>query len=842
MNRFWNLYSAVGVKKPVVTLSVLAALFVFAMSHADKFRLDASADALLLEDDAELKYFRTVVARYGTRDFLALALTPKQGDLFDDDNLEALRALQDELLRINGIQDVLSLLNAPLFRSPPVPLTQLSEQNRTLLSDDTDKALAKRELLDSPVYRELLLSPDGRSTLLLANYVRDARYNELLAERERLRALKHAGAATEDDLRALQGAEAAFSDYRAVYLQKDRKRIEAVRAAMREYEGRFDMFLGGLPMIVNDMIDFIQNDLVVFGGAVLLFLIGTIAFLFRDPRWVVIATLSALLPAAAMFGVLGALGRDVTVISSNFAALLLIIIMSMTVHIIVRYREMQREFPDEPPDKTIRHTMLYMFKPCIYTSLTTIVAFISLLTSGIRPVIDFGHMMSLGIVLAFVFVFVFLPNMLHLTTPRPPPQDAPPVGAALTRRLAHIATHRGGLVIAAAVAVALFSVAGATRLDVENRFIDYFSEETEVHRGMLKIDRDLGGTTPFDLVVTAPGARPEDESADEGEAAPADPVDDELGDLLGGEYAAAGAAPEHYWLNSHRLARLKKIHDTLEALETTGKVLSPVTLIRVIELINGGPLSDLDLAFIPRLLPDEVNESLLKPYLSEDGNEVRFNVRIIDSDPGLSRKAFLAELDGQIKPHIEQGESARVTGALVLYNNMLQSLYESQILTLGSVLAAILLMFIALFHSLRLAIIGVIPSTLAAGLILGLMGWLGIPLDLMTITIAAITIGIAVDNTIHYIVRFKREFIKTHDTVEAVRRCHGSIGRAVYYTSAIIVIGFSILALSNFTPTIRFGLLTGVAMLAALFATLTLLPALLILLRPLRVKAHAARP
>ena len=844
MTYHWHLYDVLSVKKPISVLLVLVAVVTATLTQVDKFRLDASADALLLEGDPDLKYFRDVVERYGAQDFLAIAVTPRDGGLFDRDNIDELSLMQGSLERIAGVKGVLSMLNAPLFRSPPVPLSRLAEGTRTLLSPETDTELAERELIKSPIYRDLLVSRNARSAMLLVNYAPDKRYDNLLRERERLRGLRAAGEATPEDLLKLEHVTADFSSYRVTYLEKNRVRIETVRSTMQQHTERFDMFLGGAPMIVNDMIAFIQKDLTVFSGAVLLFLILTLTFLFRDLRWVAVAILSALLPAASMFGLLGMLDKEVTVISSNFASLLLIIVMSMTIHIIVRHREMQLAGDDH--FVTIQDTMRYMFKPCVYTSLTTIAAFASLLVSGIRPVIDFGHVMSLGIVFAFLFVFMFLPNAIRLTHPRPPTQLKPPVGHALTDKLAHVATEHRLVVIFIAVAVAMFSALGAARLDVENRFIDYFDEETEVHQGMLKIDNELGGTTPFDLVVTAPKQGSAETSAEtqamamgETEApdvsptdvTPGDALDDPLlGDLLGDDYTAdtGETAPVLYWLNSHRVARLKEIHDALESLDSSGKVLSPVTLIRMLEIVNGGPLSDLDLAFIPRMLPAEASDTLLHPFLAKDGSEVRFSTRIIDSDPELKRKDFLKEVEQSVAPHVRPDESARVTGVLVLYNNMLQSLFSSQILTLAAVLIAIMLMFVVLFRSVSLAVIGIIPSALAASLILGMMGWLGIPLDLMTITIAAITIGIAVDNTIHYIVRFKREYSRTHDALDAVHRCHGTIGRAVYYTSTIIVVGFSILTLSNFTPTQYFGVLTGIAMLAAFFATLTLLPALLL--------------
>jgi hypothetical protein len=188
-----------------------------------------------------------------------------------------------------------------------------------------------------------------------------------------------------------------------------------------------------------------------------------------------------------------------------------------------------------------------------------------------------------------------------------------------------------------------------------------------------------------------------------------------------------------------------------------------------------------------------------------------------------------------------QNEQVHLTGMLVLYNNMLQSLFHSQIQTVGVVFLAIMLMFVVSFRSFMLAVIAIIPNLVAAILVLGLMGWMKIPLDIMTITIAAIVIGIAVDDAIHYVHRFKKEFRSDCSYWTSVKRCHESIGLAMYYTSIIITLGFTILALSNFKPTIYFGLLTGFSMLVAMIANLTLLPILIVWLKPMGACTPAAR-
>jgi predicted RND superfamily exporter protein len=214
--------------------------------------------------------------------------------------------------------------------------------------------------------------------------------------------------------------------------------------------------------------------------------------------------------------------------------------------------------------------------------------------------------------------------------------------------------------------------------------------------------------------------------------------------------------------------------------------------------------------------------------MTEDGSQLRFSIRVFESDPSRRRAGLIEKIQRHLTDNMGlNDEQVHLTGMLVLYNNMLESLFRSQILTLGAVFLAIVLMFLALFRSLRIALISITPNILSAAIILGLMGWAGISLDLMTITIAAITIGIGVDDTIHYVHRFEYEFRRDHDYWAAIRRCHATIGRAMYYTSVTVMLGFSVLALSKFVPTIYFGLLTGLAMLVALIANMTLLPVLL---------------
>ena len=825
--RIHALYDAIVLDRPLPALLVTAAIVAWLTSFAPDFKPDASADSLLLENDRELNYYRDIAAKYGSDDFAIITYTPREASLFTQAALEKLGGLQEELGALEGVEHVVSILNVPLLDSPRISLAELSGPPRTLETPGIDLNLAKREFLDSPLYRRLLLSSDEDTTALLVYLTPDRHYEQLLGERERMRSLKRAGQLDPEQSQALERAEADYKAYKSAYVQRARARIDAIRTVMDRHRDVARMFLGGIPMIVADMLDFIQSDLLNFGIAVALFLLLTLAVIFRKPRWVMLPMLCAGLTVASMIGLMGWIDWPVSVVSANFAALLLIITISMTIHLTVRYRETQVRWPDADKRQWISETMRFMFRPCLYTSLTTIVAFVSLLVSGIRPVIDFGQIMTLGIAFAFFLVFLLFPTVLMLL-----PKDASTtenaVTAAITRAFARFTEKHYLPIFLVAVGVALLAGWNIMQLKVENRFIDYFKDSTEIYQGMLIIDRDLGGTTPFDLILDAPRDFGQD-THDENAGSEIDPLADYFED------ETIEQTQEEYWLSPGNIEKIKQVHDYLDSQPEIGKVLSLATLVRLAEILNEDrPLEDVETGFLRKALPEDIRRILLDPYLSEDGRQLRFSMRVIDSDKQLSRAQLIARIQTDVETKLGYPEERfRLTGVLVLYNNMLQSLYESQILTIGAVFLAILLMFIVLFRSPALAAIAIAPNLLAAASVLGFMGWRGIPLDIMTITIAAISVGIAVDNTIHYIIRFKREFVHDRHYVNAIKRCHGSIGRAMYYTSITIIVGFSILSLSNFIPTIYFGLLTSLAMFAALIASLTLLPSLLILFKPL---------
>ena len=821
-----RLYNQWVLEKPRIWLGVIILAMLGFGFTVTNFKLDASPDSLVLENDEDLKYFRTVNKAYGTDDFLVITWTPKT-ELLSDESLAGLQSLKDDLLTVGRIEKVISILDVPLFNSPRITLSELSDNVRTLKTEGIDKKLAAREFTTSPIYSKLLVSSDGKTTALLALYKRDDKYFNLLETRNDLREKKWDGKLTPKEAATLKKVSFEFKQYLAAVLDRQAREVQQVRDILDKYRDRADIFLGGVPMITSDMIAYIESDLSIFGIAVTALMILVMWLFFRSKLWVLLPMLTCGIAVWMMVGALGWLDWRVTVISSNFVSILIIITLSLVIHLVVRYGELYAENPNAKQSKLVNDTVRLMFQPCFFTAITTIVAFCSLVVSDIRPVIDFGWIMTLGISLAFVLSFIFFPSFLKMMSPRPS-VSAHDITKRMTHGIALIALHHKNKILALFAVLAVASGVGLTKVGVDNRFIDYFKDTTEIYRGMSVIDTQLGGTTPLEILI----------DADQNFYDYLKMLEKEKDEFFEGDDPFAeheDKQEENYWFHPNKLLEVEKVHDYLESLPEIGKVLSMGTTLKIVRFLNGDKIpEDYDLAVYRKVLPENARKSFLDPYLSNDANEVRITLRIEETDPRLNR----GELIQKIKTHLVDNmgiaeDRIRITGMAVMFNNMLQSLYTSQIQTLGLVFVAILIMFMILFRRVFLAVLAIIPNMFSAIFILGFMGWMNIPLDMMTITIAAITIGIGVDDTIHYIHRYQREFELEANYQDSLIRCHGSIGRAIYYTSITVTVGFSILTLSNFIPTIYFGLLTGLAMILALLGNLFLLPLLIFQFRPL---------
>ena len=869
MTALLSFYDALVLRRPRLTLVLLAALTAVAASQLGKLRLDASADSLLLQGDPALEFFREVGDRYTAEDFLLITWQP-EAPLLSDASLVPLKRMADELRALPGVSSVVTVRDVPLLESPPVSLSDITSGDPLpkLADSGIDRQLALQEFTSSPIYADLLVGRGGEVAAVQINLERDVRYGELLARREGLR--EREADLGPDEVAELARVEAEFKAYSALLQDRQSDLVAAVRDVADGYRDQARLFVGGVPMIAADMVAFVRSDLVEFGSAILGAMLVVLAVIFQRVRWVVIPLVGCSVTVTLMLGLLAWLDWRMTVISSNFVAVLLIVKLSIAIHLIVRFRELHAEDPDGSVHDHVRETVRTMAVPCLYTGATTMVAFVSLVVSGLQPVIDFGWMMTTGIAVALFVAFTLVPAMM-LSWPRMRALQVVSTDTPLSLRFARVTDRYGRPVLWLSGLACVVVAAGVLRLEVENRFIDYFKESTEIYQGMELIDARLGGTIPLDILLAAPAsdaplpgleagtdsgasvpppadddpfladAGPDEDpfAADEAFADDAFASDDpflEDGDVFAGD--ARTQFEPSYWFTLDGMRTIDAAHALVDGREETGKVLSLSTTYAVIKDLLGSDIGGVELALVQRSLPADVAGLMVAPYFDADLDEARITVRVKETSESLRRAAFLRDLRTALGELPELApEQVRFTGMLVLYNNVLQSLFRSQILTLGVVFLAILAMFWLLFRSLRIALITLAPNLLAAGLVLGVMGLAGIPLDIMTITIAAIVVGIGVDDCIHYVYRFRAEFPRDRNYLATMYRCHGSIGRALYYTTVTVVVGFSTLTLSNFTPSIYFGVLTVLAMSAAVVGALTLLPRLLLVVRPLGPEA-----
>ena len=811
---------------PFITILVILTFLGFFSYNIQYFELDASSDSLLLQDDEDLRYYRNIKARYGDDEFLVVTISPKI-DLFDEKTIDLLTNLKKDLSKLDQIESVVSILDVPLLKSPPKSLAEIADSAPTFLSPETDKELAKIELTTSNLYRNLIISEDAKTIAMLLNIRLNVALESLIDKRDALRAKR-----LDSDLSAMELKELDRLTSEVKSLRKDERNetatmVSDVRSVLDQYKSSAEIFLGGVPMITVDMIDYIQNDIQLFGLLILMFLVIALLVIFKNPQWMIVSMVCCLIGLMIMTGVLGYMSWPVTVVSANFVALLLIFSLSITVHLTVRYRELVKLFPEENHSSLIVMTMRDKLEPCLFTTITTMVGFGSLLIAGIRPVIDFGWMMLISMGVIFILVFNLFPALLSLFS-KIDHQVKEDKTHKLTNAFANLVIQKPTQILILFTIVFAISISGITKLTAENQFIKAFKEDTEIFQGLSVIDSQLGGTTPLDIIIEAD---PDFFNVEDDENIIEDDFFDEaFFEDDDGEYDIGG---DSYWYNSYRLKTIEAVHDYLESLNEAGKVISFDTTMDVLQTLNDGDEMDtFFLSVLYKKVPDDVKEALFDPYLSEDGNQLRISFRVYESYPDLQRGELLKKIKRDLTSELGLKESqVKLTGMLVLYNNVLESLITSQILTIGFVFAAIMIMFLFLFRSIKFAVIAVIPSIIASSSVLGLMGLMNIPLDIMTITIAAICIGIGVDHSIHYVHRFREEILDSSHADVAIKNAHNSTGQAIYYTSVIIILGFSILAFSNFIPTIYFGLFTAFAMLLALFANLTLLPVLLMKLR-----------
>ena len=750
-------------KFPKLSSLILVAVISFASLGLSNFRFDASSETLVLDSDSAFNAYEQVNERFGSSEFLVVAIS-NEGKSFDINFLSDFQGFTNKLNALESVESVVSILDAPLLEQPKVPLLKVGNNDKYLLKDQVDLGLALKEFNNSPIFNNLILNERGDIFAIQVNLFNDVDFS--LA-------------------------------------------VQDIRQVLSEWDG--EAYLAGPAMIVEDTIAFIQNDVLIFGSITFLLFSLLLLTLFRDIWSVTIIMTNALLVMFFTVGFLGLFDWPISIVSSNFLALLLITSIAVSVHILVNLQN------SADAKLSYEEALSEILIPCFYTAITTVAGFGALMFSGIKPVIDFGKMMMFGVAANFFISFIFIPLCVNLRKINV--KNVTNFGLLLAGRSA---TARGFFkrfslpLILVAIPIFLYL---SSSLKVENKFVDYFKKDTEIYKGMSLIDTELGGTTPIDITILMPEQ-------------PAETLDEF--DFF---YSEDSEVPD-YWWQQDNMAILKSIQAKIEEVNGVGKVLSIANGISLAERLNNNlALGDLELIFIKNtLLQSETASDLIKDYISADDREVRMSLRTIDSQENLNRQELITSLHSILNEElIGTNFSYEITGLGVLYNNLLQSLFTSQIKSLGFVFVSLFVMLLFLFRSIVRSIYILAVPGLAVGSVLSLMALLEIPLDIMTITIASISVGMSVDYAIHFAWRYiKQSDIKSDhkDQSSLEMGAHEietfqSAGHAILIVGITIVIGFLILIFSNFNPTILFGSLSALAILISMLLALLVLPRLL---------------
>ena len=790
-----------------ILISFFAILVLLFFSNFIKnFKIDASSDTLILQNDEDFKYFNYYNKVFPTKNFLVLAIS--SNEIIDENYIKKINTLKNKLMKIKEIDSIFSIVDAPILLTNNLQLTDLKNTIENINNTEISLSNVLKEFSNNPLYVNQIISQDKKISSLIIYLKRDQIFLKL-KENKNL---------SSSNLNEYKKNKDIQNKKRQELLKNIRIIINEEKNNDTKLNNKFDYYLGGIDMIIDDSITYVKKDILFFSFSVTLFIFIILFIIFKNIKWVIIPLISSGYSIIIMIGLMGLFKWEVTAISSNFISLMLILSISMSIHIINNYKKNYNNKDIQEPIKT---TLTNMFWPCFYTALTTIVAFSSLIFSDIKPIIDFGIIMIVALSLIFLTSFTILPLLIYIW---PTIDNKKNINLIVLKYFSNLSLNNSLKIIVINLIVVSISIYGIKNLSVENSFINYFKKNTEIYKGMKIIDENLGGTTPLDIIIKFNDEDFKDNQIVINEENDVENDEDDLFEDL--ELLDDLFSDDNIWFNEEKIRIVTEIHKFLENKKEIGKVQSIYSLIDIANQINKQNLSSFELSVLYNEVPENYKKDLLEPYLSINENMVKINARVKDSAE-INRDKLIKDINLELNSLYKNKVEIKINGLLILYNNMLQSLFSSQINSLGIVILAIFVMFLILFKSFTLSIIGIIPNILASSIILGILGLFKIPLDIMTVTIAAITIGIAVDNTIHYLYRYKENNLKLMNIEKSIQKTHENVGNAVLTTSITIAFGFSVLAFSNFIPTVLFGIFTALAMLIAMIGVLLTLPSLL---------------
>ncbi len=776
-------------KLQIILLIFVFLSLIFTSFYLSDFRIDASSDSLVSQNDEDFKYFSYYQDLFPTKSSLIIAIKSK--DKIDKFLLNEIEKISKKLYALPEVYSVFNINKAPILLLNKTDLLDLANENyETILDTKFEIKDVLNEFAKSPIYSNQIINENKNITSIIIFLNEDSKAVDLKENK---------------DLYLSQGK------YYKIKTEIDKERnelIKKIRNIIINSNQNFTYYLGGVEMISNDVISYVKNDILTFSLIVLLIIILILFLIFRRVKWVFAILFTSICAVYFSIGLAGFINFEITAVSANFLSLMFVLSISMNVHIMNNY--LQR-------DIKIIENFSMMFWPCFYTFLTTIVAFVSLVISDIKPVIDFGIIMIVALLIVLISSFVILPLIISFFS-----KDEKNYSQNLSflKSFYPFAYKNSKYILGLNILIFFISLYGITNLNVENSFVKYFKKNTEIYKGMYLIDNELGGTTPLDIILKFKNDEKKLEANINLEEEDELEIEDDFfsGDLFEVE--------NNVWFTNEKIETIKSIHQFLENRVEIGKVTSIYSLIDTANQINKNELSMFELSVLYNEIPLDYKTDLIDPYLNVENNMIKISTRVKDSKD-IKRNDLINDINSYLLNEFDNLEEFKVNGLLVLYNNMLKSLFSSQIKSLGFVILSIFIMFVILFRSFKLSIIGIIPNILASTFILGIIGLLKIPLDIMTITIAAISIGIAVDNTIHYIYRYKENLKLGTNYSEMIEKTHLTVGNAVLITTIAITAGFLTLCVSNFVPTVYFGLFTSLAMIFAMIGVLITLPSIL---------------